>query len=128
MPLDLLLLLANKKFLEANSDCGFYFDFHCPSRGCQSNHFDYYEADWWKEDTSVINEDLGKSSDRRLLHWHIIGETKSEAEMNEFCRSLKRNARCVTHLVNCTTQHPYQQRSHAQRPRRDLVVQTPNTR
>ncbi|KAI9986818.1 hypothetical protein PInf_025779 [Phytophthora infestans] len=48
---------------------------------------------------------------RRLLHnpddggWYIIGETKSEAEMNEFRRSLKRNAIINTHLVNCTMNH-----------------------
>ncbi|KAI9911891.1 hypothetical protein PsorP6_008881 [Peronosclerospora sorghi] len=48
---------------------------------------------------------------RRLLHnpedggWFIIGETKSEAEMNEFRRSLKRNAIINTHLVNCTMNH-----------------------
>lgn len=48
---------------------------------------------------------------RRLLHnpddggWYIIGETKSEVEMNEFRRSLKRNAIINTHLVNCTMNH-----------------------
>ncbi|KAG2786791.1 hypothetical protein JG687_00005545 [Phytophthora cactorum] len=48
---------------------------------------------------------------RRLLHnpddggWYIIGETKSEAEMNDFRRSLKRNAIINTHLVNCTMNH-----------------------
>ena len=48
---------------------------------------------------------------RRLLHnpedgsWYTIGETKSEAEMNEFRRSLKRNAIINTHLVNCTMNH-----------------------
>ncbi|RLN26227.1 hypothetical protein BBJ28_00024431 [Nothophytophthora sp. Chile5] len=51
---------------------------------------------------------------RRLLHnpddggWYIIGETKSEAEMNEFRRSLKRNAIINTHLVNCTMNHESQ--------------------
>lgn len=48
---------------------------------------------------------------RRLLHnpddggWYVIGETKSEAEMNDFRRSLKRNAIINTHLVNCTMNH-----------------------
>ncbi|CEG50188.1 uncharacterized protein PHALS_07913 [Plasmopara halstedii] len=48
---------------------------------------------------------------RRLLHnpddggWYIIGETKSEVELNEFRRSLKRNAIINTHLVNCTMKH-----------------------
>ncbi|TDH69052.1 hypothetical protein CCR75_004589 [Bremia lactucae] len=48
---------------------------------------------------------------RRLLHnpddggWFIIGETKSEFELNEFRRSLKRNAIINTHLVNCTISH-----------------------
>lgn len=48
---------------------------------------------------------------RRLLHnpddggWYVIGETKSEAEMNDFRRSLKRNAIINTHLVNCTMTH-----------------------
>lgn len=48
---------------------------------------------------------------RRLLHnpddggWFVIGETKSEAEMNDFRRSLKRNAIINTHLVNCTMNH-----------------------
>ncbi|TMW56140.1 hypothetical protein Poli38472_008788 [Pythium oligandrum] len=48
---------------------------------------------------------------RRLLHnpddgsWFVIGETKSESEMNEFRRSLKRNAIINTHLVNCTMSH-----------------------
>lgn len=48
---------------------------------------------------------------RRLLHnpddggWFVIGETKSEAEMADFRRSLKRNAIINTHLVNCTMSH-----------------------
>ncbi|CAH0480916.1 unnamed protein product [Peronospora belbahrii] len=48
---------------------------------------------------------------RRLLHnpddggWYIIGETKSEAEMNELHRSLKRNAIININLVNCTLNH-----------------------
>lgn len=48
---------------------------------------------------------------RRLLHnpddggWFVIGETKSEVEMNDFRRSLKRNAIINTHLVNCTMNH-----------------------
>ncbi|CAH0485442.1 unnamed protein product [Peronospora farinosa] len=48
---------------------------------------------------------------RRLLHnpedgsWYTIGETKSEAEMKEFRRSLKRNAIINTHLVSCTMNH-----------------------
>ncbi|GLD94064.1 hypothetical protein PINS_up002675 [Pythium insidiosum] len=48
---------------------------------------------------------------RRLLHnpddggWFVIGETRSEAEMLEFRRSLKRNAIINTHLVNCTMNH-----------------------
>ncbi|KAF1330814.1 hypothetical protein FI667_g4843, partial [Globisporangium splendens] len=48
---------------------------------------------------------------RRLLHnpddggWFVIGETKTEAEMNDFRRSLKRNAIINTHLVNCTMNH-----------------------
>ena len=48
---------------------------------------------------------------RRLLHnpedggWYIIGVTKSEAEMNDFRRSLRRNAIINTHLVNCTMNH-----------------------
>ncbi|TYZ65254.1 hypothetical protein PybrP1_010628 [[Pythium] brassicae (nom. inval.)] len=50
---------------------------------------------------------------RRLLHhpddgsWFVIGETRSEAEMNDFRRSLKRNAIINTHLVNCTMQHDH---------------------
>ncbi|DAZ98452.1 TPA: hypothetical protein N0F65_001153 [Lagenidium giganteum] len=50
---------------------------------------------------------------RRLLHnpddggWFVIGETKSESEMNEFRRSLKRNAIINTHLVNCTMAHDH---------------------
>lgn len=49
----------------------------------------------------------------RLLHhpddggWFVIGETRSEAEMNDFRRSLKRNAIINTHLVNCTMQHDH---------------------
>ena len=48
---------------------------------------------------------------RRLLHnpddggWYIIGVTKSEAEMNDFRRSLRRNAIINTHIVNCTMNH-----------------------
>lgn len=50
----------------------------------------------------------------RLLHWPVttddgtwvvIGETKSEIEMQEFRRSLKRNAIINTHIVNCTMDH-----------------------
>lgn len=50
---------------------------------------------------------------RRLLHnpddggWFVIGETRSEAEMQEFRRSLKRNAIINTHLVNCTMNHDH---------------------
>lgn len=50
---------------------------------------------------------------RRLLHnpddggWFVIGETQSEAEMNDFRRSLKRNAIINTHLVNCTMNHDH---------------------
>jgi hypothetical protein len=48
---------------------------------------------------------------RRLLHnpddggWFVISETRSEQEMNDFRRSLKRNAIINTHLVNCTMNH-----------------------
>lgn len=50
----------------------------------------------------------------RLLHWPtptndgtwvVIGETRSEAEMLEVRRNLKRNAIINTHIVKCTMDH-----------------------
>jgi hypothetical protein len=47
---------------------------------------------------------------RLLLHpddggWFVIGETSSDAELQEFRKSLKRNAIVNTHIVNCTMNH-----------------------